>query len=364
MDLRLLIFPLLVFLGGCCYGPSSPTIKLAYAAGYSWTDVVMSQYFYGWLILFVIVAGLFILRFIRKQPTVPGKNPRPLLRSIPGLALAGTCIALVTVTYCLSLQTVPAYISVILLFQFTWMGVLIQAIIEQRLPEPKMILAVVILVIGTFLALGFAGLDGPLDPVGVIFGLLSALLYAMYMFILGRFEIGMHPLNRSFLILSYALLLLTFLFTPAYFMQGTFVTGIWQYGIILGSIGCILPMCLFAIAAPRISTGATIWHWPSGSMTRRCTQLDRDCPTAWLEMNKKDAAKLGIADGEKVLLSSRRGEVAVAARVMEDIKEGVFFMPFHFIEARANLVTNTAYDPVSRTPEYKVCAVKVTKQEA
>jgi len=113
-----------------------------------------------------------------------------------------------------------------------------------------------------------------------------------------------------------------------------------------------------------LTTGATIWHWPSGSMTRRCAQLDRDCPTAWLEMNKKDAAKLGIADGEKVLLSSRRGEVAVAARVMDDIKEGVFFMPFHFIEARANLVTNTAYDPVSRTPEYKVCAVKVTKQEA
>ncbi|ABN07271.1 protein of unknown function DUF6, transmembrane [Methanocorpusculum labreanum Z] len=257
MDLRLLIFPLLVFLGGCCYGPSSPTIKLAYAAGYSWTDVVMSQYFYGWLILFVIFVGLFLLRLIRKQQTIPAKNPRPLLRRIPGLALAGTCISLVTVTYCLSLQSVPAYISVILLFQFTWMGVLIQAITEQRLPEPKMILAVVILVIGTFLAAGFAGLDGPLDPSGVIFGLLSALLYAMYMFMLGRFEIGMHPLNRSFLILSCALLLLTFLFTPAYFMQGTFVTGIWQYGIILGSIGCILPMCLFAIAAPRISTGAT-----------------------------------------------------------------------------------------------------------
>ncbi len=257
MDLRLLIFPLLVFLGGCCYVPSSPTIKLAYAAGYSWKDLVMSQYFYGWLILCIVVAGLFILRLIRKQNTVPANNPRPLLRRIPGLALAGTCIALVTVTYCLSLQTVPTYISVILLFQFTWMGVLIQAVTERRLLEPKMILVVVILVIGTFLAAGFAGLDGPLDPAGVIFGLLSAVLYAIYMFMLGRCEIGMHPLNRSFLILSCALLLLTFLFTPAYFTQGTFVTGIWQYGIILGSIGCVLPMCLFAIAAPRISTGAT-----------------------------------------------------------------------------------------------------------
>ena len=113
-----------------------------------------------------------------------------------------------------------------------------------------------------------------------------------------------------------------------------------------------------------LTTGATIWHWPSGSMTRRCEQLDRDCPTAWLEMNTADAAKLGVKDGEKVVLYSRRGEVEVGARVMNDIKEGVFFMPFHFIEARANLVTNTAYDPVSKTPEYKVCAVNIKRKEA
>lgn len=113
-----------------------------------------------------------------------------------------------------------------------------------------------------------------------------------------------------------------------------------------------------------LTTGATIWHWPSGSMTRRCDQLDKDCPTAWLEMTPADAAKYNIKDGEKVILYSRRGEVEVAARITPDIKEGVFFMPFHFTEARANLVTNTAYDPVSRTPEFKVCAVNVRKKEA
>lgn len=113
-----------------------------------------------------------------------------------------------------------------------------------------------------------------------------------------------------------------------------------------------------------LTTGATIWHWPSGSMTRRCEQLDKDAPTAWLEINVKDAEKYGVKDGETVVLYSRRGEVEVAARVIPDIKEGVFFMPFHFTEARANLVTNTAYDPVSRTPEFKVCAVNIRKKEA
>jgi len=296
MDLRLLIFPLLVFLGGCCYGPSSSTIKAAYAAGYSWNDVVMSQYFYGWLILFVLVIGSLIFRRIRKRSITPVKNARPLLRRIPGLALAGTCIALVTVTYCLSLQTVPAYISGILLFQFTWMGVVIQAITERRLPEPKMIIAVGILVIGTFLAAGFAGLEGPLDPVGVIFALLSALMYALYMFMLGRVEIGMHPLNRSFLILSCSLLLMTVVFTPAYFIQGTFVTGIWQYGIILGSIGCVLPMFLFAIAAPRISTGATtILSSSELPAAIICAVLFLDESVSWIQYAGIALVFIGIA---------------------------------------------------------------------
>lgn len=257
MDLRLLIFPLLVFLGGCCYGPSSPTIKLGYAAGFSWQDLVMSQYFYGWLILFVLVLGITFIRFIRGTPVAPAKYSRAILRRVPGLAIAGSCIALVTVTYCLSLQTVPAYVTVILLFQFTWMGVLIQAITERKLPQSKIVISVVILVIGTFLAAGFAGLEGPLAPAGVIFGLLSALLYALYIFMLGRVEIGMHPLNRSFLIISFSLLLLIVIFTPSYFIKGAFATEILPYGISLGSIGCVLPMCLFAIAAPRISTGMT-----------------------------------------------------------------------------------------------------------
>ena len=256
MDLRLLIFPLLVFLGGCCYGPSSPTIKLAYAAGYSWEELAMSQYFYGWLFLCVIVLGYFLFRRMKKLPSLRTNDPRPIFRRIPGVIITGTCIGLVTVTYCLSLQTLPAYISVILLFQFTWMGVFIQALTERKLPQSKMIISVVILVIGTFLAAGFAGLEAPLDPAGVIFGLLSALLYALYMFMLGRVEIGMHPLNRSFLIISSSLVLMTLVFGPSFFIEGTFATGIWMYGIMLGSIGCVLPMFLFTIAAPRISTGA------------------------------------------------------------------------------------------------------------
>lgn len=256
MNLRLLIFPLLIFLGGCCYGPTSPIIKLAYAAGYSWNDVVMSKYFFGWMILLVVVVGFFLFRWMKKRPTVQITDPKPLVRRILGVVFAGICIGLVTVTSCLCLQTIPAYITVILLFQFTWMGVVIQMIAERKLPELKYVISVVILVIGTFLAAGFSGLEAPLDPLGVIFGLLSALFYALYIFILGRVAVGMHPLNKSFLIISTTLLLLTLIFGSQYFIEGTFATGIWEYGLILGLMGCVLPMVLFAIATPWVSTGA------------------------------------------------------------------------------------------------------------
>ena len=110
-----------------------------------------------------------------------------------------------------------------------------------------------------------------------------------------------------------------------------------------------------------LTTGATIWHWPSGSMTRRSPSLNKDCPTGWIEINTEDAKELGIKNGEFVRATSRRGTVDVGAKVTPDIKKGVMFMPFHFWECRANWLTNSAYDPVSKTPEYKACAIKVEK---
>jgi len=113
-----------------------------------------------------------------------------------------------------------------------------------------------------------------------------------------------------------------------------------------------------------LTTGATIWHWPSGTMTRRSESLNRDCPTGWIEINEEDAAEMGIETGDIVTAYSRRGEVDVPARKTPDIKKGVMFMPFHFWECRANWITNTPYDPVSKTPEYKACAINVKKKEA
>jgi len=110
-----------------------------------------------------------------------------------------------------------------------------------------------------------------------------------------------------------------------------------------------------------LTTGRCIWHWHTGSMTRRSATLDNEVPTGWIEINTEDAKELGIANKEMVRAISRRGEVEVEAKVTDEIKKGVMFMPFHFAECAANVLTNNALDPIAKIPEFKACAVKVEK---
>jgi len=108
-----------------------------------------------------------------------------------------------------------------------------------------------------------------------------------------------------------------------------------------------------------LTTGRVLWHYHTGSMTRRSIGLDAICPEAELEINEEDAARFGIVDGQMVRVSSRRGVVDARALVDESARRGVVFLPFHFAEAAANRLTISALDPVGKIPEYKVCAVRV-----
>ena len=110
-----------------------------------------------------------------------------------------------------------------------------------------------------------------------------------------------------------------------------------------------------------LTTGRVIYHWHGGEMTRRSAGLDAIYPEALVEVDPEDARRLGIPDGGRVRLASRRGEVVARAWVTERIQPGVVFLSFHFAEAAANLLTNPALDPVAKIPEYKVCAVRVEK---
>jgi predicted molibdopterin-dependent oxidoreductase YjgC len=110
-----------------------------------------------------------------------------------------------------------------------------------------------------------------------------------------------------------------------------------------------------------LTTGRLIFHYHTGTMTRRTEILNREVPAAYVEMNPADAAALDIKDGESVSVASRRGAISIAARITDRVARGTVFIPFHFVESSANVLTNPAFDPVAKIPEYKVCACKVEK---
>lgn len=112
-----------------------------------------------------------------------------------------------------------------------------------------------------------------------------------------------------------------------------------------------------------LTTGRVLEHWHTGTMTRRVEGLDVLVPEERVEMNPRDAERLGIQDGDWVKVSSRRGEVRARVRVFSRPRPGLVFMTFHFAEALGNVLTNNVVDPVAKIPEYKVCAVKVEPTE-
>jgi formate dehydrogenase alpha subunit len=109
-----------------------------------------------------------------------------------------------------------------------------------------------------------------------------------------------------------------------------------------------------------LTTGRVLFHWHTGTMTRRSKTLTDQINEAFIEINENDATRLGINDNQMVLAESRRGEIRIRAHVTNRIMEGVVFIPFHFTEAQANILTNNAVDAESKIPEYKACAVRVT----
>jgi len=107
-----------------------------------------------------------------------------------------------------------------------------------------------------------------------------------------------------------------------------------------------------------LSTGRSLFHYHTGTMTRRTDTLNSEVPECYVEINPEDALMLGVRSGSRIVLETRRGRIEVIARVTERVPQGTVFVPFHFSESCANVLTNPALDPTCKMPEFKVCAVK------
>jgi len=110
-----------------------------------------------------------------------------------------------------------------------------------------------------------------------------------------------------------------------------------------------------------LTTGRVLFHWHTGTQTRRTPKLNSEVPKGFIELNPEDANNLNIYDGEIVRVESRRGNIKIQVLITKKVPRGVVFIPFHFAEAAANVLTNPALDPIAKIPELKVCAVKIEK---
>jgi predicted molibdopterin-dependent oxidoreductase YjgC len=109
-----------------------------------------------------------------------------------------------------------------------------------------------------------------------------------------------------------------------------------------------------------LSTGRVLYHWHGGTMTR-VSALDAAWPEPTAELHPTDANQLGVETGDWVEIASRRGSIVCRAVVTARSPVGTVFVPFHFAEAAANVLTDNRLDPRAKIPDYKVCAVRITR---
>ncbi|WP_044022408.1 EamA family transporter [Bacillus sp. SG-1] len=236
---------LAVFIGACSYGVLSTVVKLSYLDGVKKNELIVAQFFAGWLMITLIY--LF-------------KNNRPKisLRKKVLLMVGGIPSGLVGVYYYTSLETVEASFAIILLFQFVWMGIGIDSIFTRRLPDKKTTGSIIILLLGTVLSSGIS-LQGAIDSVdfrGIVFGLLAAACFALFIFANARVAPEIGAAQRSFYMVSGSFFIVLLILIPAVMTQGIGSPGsLWIYGVILGFFGVFIPPFLFAYGMPHIGSG-------------------------------------------------------------------------------------------------------------
>jgi predicted molibdopterin-dependent oxidoreductase YjgC len=147
-----------------------------------------------------------------------------------------------------------------------------------------------------------------------------------------------------------------------YLHQGKFSRGLGKFFAVEARLPAEQPDDEYPLI---LTTGRVLYHYHTGTMTRRSEPLDWRLPRGYVEVNVKDAEELDLRDGGTVEIVSRRGQVSTQARVGERVPPGVVFLSFHWKESPANILThNHTLDPIAKIPEYKASAVKLVNPKA
>ncbi|MER2261847.1 MAG: DMT family transporter [Psychrobacillus sp.] len=239
--MKLWIYPLMVVFAASCYGTLSTMVKLAIGQGYTASEAVSSQYIVGFLLALVI--------YMVTQRKIPR-----LYGGFKIILLAGIFTATTGIVYGQALIYLPASLAVVMLFQFTWIGTLIDCIIRKRLPSRAEVISLVILFAGTLLAAGVLDVDlSGIDWRGWVYGLAAAVSFSLNMNINTKQVEGMNTTTRLLWVSFIAALMISVFQSPEIMWNGKLFTESLLYlGLGLGLLGIIVPIYFFVIAVPKV----------------------------------------------------------------------------------------------------------------
>lgn len=232
-------YAVVVFLGGCSYGILSTFVKLAYNEGFEMPEVVGSQFLFGACLIWLLV-------LVRRK-----KITRISRSSFVKLLIAGTPSGLTGIFYYKSLMSTDASLAIIFLFQFIWVGTLLEWIFYKHTPSRNKIISIIILLFGSVLAAGVIGLDS-FSWVGLGWGLLAAVTFSIFILVSGAVEKQTSAVLKSAIFSLGALILVSILFPPMFLFDSDQLFSLAPYGLLLGLFGVLLPPLLFSFGMPMV----------------------------------------------------------------------------------------------------------------
>lgn len=236
----------LVALGATTYGMLATFVKMAYSEGYTTAEVTTSQFIYG-------ITGILLINLFQRI-----KNKNQAVKATPknifSLMLAGTSLGMTSLFYYLAVKYIPVSIGIVLLMQTVWMGVLLEMILEKKLPSKQKVIAVFIVLFGTVLATNLINSDIKLDWRGLAWGIMAAASFTTTMFTANRVATEISSAQRSlYMLLGGSIIVFSFAFvtqvTP--FNLEIFL----KWGIVLSLFGTIIPPMLMNIGFPLTGIG-------------------------------------------------------------------------------------------------------------
>ncbi len=241
-----------VFIGAASFGILSTFVKKAYDQGFNLGEVTGIQALLG--VAFLWITWL-LIKNIQPQTKHPSQSPKWKI------LLSGVSTGMVSILYYKCVELVPASLAIVLLMQYIWIGQIIELIFFKVKPQLSQIIVIIAILAGTVLATGM--IEEPLESfslLGIGYGLLAATAYSVFMIVNGRVGNDYHPIHKSAIMISGALMLIAITLQPISLLSPEIFLGILPYGLLLSFFGTVIPPLLFAYGMPKTgySLGAVL----------------------------------------------------------------------------------------------------------